>query len=127
MVRPPLAKAKFAGNTYWLAGSVPAAVRSFGEAYLLPYVDEYTVAYKDCSALADPELMIRISAASPVGILGPIIVMNGRIVGIWKRTMEKKKLVISINLFSPRPRKLLPPPQSAMAASLGCPLLWRYN
>jgi Winged helix DNA-binding domain len=90
MVRPPLAKAKFAGNTYWLAGSVPAAVRSFGEAYLLPYVDEYTVAYKDCSALADPELMIRISAASPVGILGPIIVMNGRIVGIWKRIMEKR-------------------------------------
>jgi Winged helix DNA-binding domain len=91
IVRPPLAKAKFAGNAYWFAGAVPTVMRSSGVAHLLPYVDEYTVAYKDRSALADPELMIRINAASPVGILGPIIVINGRIVGIWKRTIEKKE------------------------------------
>jgi hypothetical protein len=105
MVRPPLAKEKLAGNTYWFAGSVPAAVRSSEQAYLLPYVDEYTVAYKDRSALADPELMKRIRAGSPVGILGPLIVMNGRIVGIWKRTIEKRKVVISTNLFTPNAQK----------------------
>ena len=72
------------------------------EAYLLPFLDEYTVAYKDRSALADPELMEQIDAASPVGILGPVIVMDGRIVGIWKRTMKKNKMEIETQSLHPK-------------------------
>ena len=122
MVRPPLAKAKCAGKTYWFAGSVPAAMRSSGAAYLLPYIDEYTVAYRDRSALADPELMIRINAASPVGILGPVIVLNGRIVGLWKRTIEKKKVVISTNLFTPKAQKAVAAAAERYGSFVGLPV-----
>ena len=49
--------------------------------------------------------MEQIDASSPVGILGPVIVMDGRIVGIWKRTMKKNKMEIETSLFTPNAQK----------------------
>jgi Winged helix DNA-binding domain len=122
MVSPPLVQEKFAGKTSWFAGSVSAPVRSSGKAYLLPYVDEYTVAYKDRSALADPKLTKQINAVSPVGILGPVIVLNGRIVGLWKRTIEKRKVVISTNLFTPNVQKAVAAAAESYGTFVGLPV-----
>src|SRR5207244_1248846 len=41
-------------QTYWLASSMPAAREPSPTAYLLPPYDEYTVAYRDRSAVLDP-------------------------------------------------------------------------
>jgi hypothetical protein len=103
-------------------GSPAAPMRSSGKAYLLPYVDEYTVAYKDRSALADPKLMKQINAASPVGILGPVIVLNGRIVGLWKRIIEKRKVVISTNLFTPNVQKAVAAAAERYGTFVGLPV-----
>ena len=105
MADPFLEKETLADHTYWFTGSMAAFGKVSQEAYLLPFLDEYTVAYKDRSAFADPELMEQIDAASPVGILGPVIVMDGRIVGIWKRTMKKNKMEIETSLFTPNAQK----------------------
>lgn len=57
---------------------------------LLPAYDEYTVGYQDRSMLvATP----RTRAERGFGLLGPVVVLDGRIVGSWNRTMAAKDSV----------------------------------
>lgn len=98
-----MAKSHFAqetidGQTYWLASSVTAWKDKSPTAYLLPSYDEYTVAYKDRSAVLDP-LQARL-VNSGNGILSPIIVIDGQVVGSWKRESKKDALVITPNPFA---------------------------
>src|SRR5262245_2764707 len=55
MAKRSLAQETINGHTYWLASSIPATNDSSPTAYLLPAFDEYTVAYKDRSAVLDPK------------------------------------------------------------------------
>jgi hypothetical protein len=64
----------------------------------LPAYDEYTVAYKDRSAVLDPFHAKRASSGN--GIFNPIIVIDGQVVGTWKRRMEKGSVVITPYLFT---------------------------
>jgi hypothetical protein len=65
---------------------------------LLPAYDEYTVAYKDRSAALDP--IYAKQANSGNGIFYPTIVVDGRVVGTWKRTLKKDSLAISPSPFA---------------------------
>ena len=49
---------------------------------LLPGFDEYTVAYRDRSAVVDPRFAARASAG---GMLHPLVVVDGRVAGTWRR------------------------------------------
>lgn len=82
-------------KTYWFSPSTPTAKVASPTAYLLPPYDEYTVAYKDRSAILDP------AYAQQAGYgIGPTIVVDGQIVGTWKRTFNKDALVITSNIFT---------------------------
>jgi hypothetical protein len=65
-------------------------------AFLLPPYDEYTVAYRDRSAALDPKH----AAAARNGIFGPTVVFDGRIVGTWKRRLDRDGLVIALQTFA---------------------------
>jgi hypothetical protein len=86
------------GQTYWLASSMPAATDSSPTGYLLPAFDEYTVAYKDRSAVLDPKFTKKANSGN--GILYPTIVVDGKVVGTWKRTIKKDGLVITPSPFA---------------------------
>jgi hypothetical protein len=66
--------------------------------YLLPAYDEYMVAYKDRGAALRPEFA-RL-ANSGYGIFNPTIVIDGQIVGTWKRAVAKDGLVITATPFA---------------------------
>jgi hypothetical protein len=70
-------------ETYWLAKdlSVPEAASS--PAYLLPAFDELLVGYKDRRASLPPEKLRK--AVSNNGVFRPIVVVNGRVIGTWKK------------------------------------------
>jgi Winged helix DNA-binding domain len=91
-----------AGKTYWLASS-PSPVNSAAtDAHLLPPFDEYTVAYKDRSAM-----LARLSATRAdfgMGVLGPVIVIDGQVVGTWKRALNKSSVTITPSWFA-KPKK----------------------
>ena len=59
-------------------------------AHLLPAYDEYTVAYKD-----------RQTIFARNDLLGPIVIVEGRVVGTWKRTNDKVALNVPANLKEP--------------------------
>jgi len=84
------------GRDYWLAPSpVPVRKRS-SAAYLLPPWDEYTVAYRDRSAVVAPE---HAGLAQSGGLFRPIIVVNGRVVGTWKASVDKGAVSVTPTPF----------------------------
>jgi hypothetical protein len=98
MAKRSLAQESINGQIYWLASSTTATKDPSPTAYLLPAYDEYTVAYKDRSAVLDPAHAKQANSGN--GILYPIIVVGGQVVGTWNRELKKNTLAISQSPFA---------------------------
>jgi Winged helix DNA-binding domain len=98
MAKRSLTQETINGQTYWLASSTPTTKDPSPTAYLLPAFDEYTVAYKDRSAVLDPAYSKQANSGN--GIIYPTIVVDGQVVGTWKRAIKKDELAISPNPFA---------------------------
>ena len=85
------------GQTYWFANLSSIANIKSRDIYLLPAFDEYFISYKDRSAFIEPGIIKEVMTRN--GIFYPIIVQNGKIIGVWKRTTEKGRIWIKLNLF----------------------------
>jgi hypothetical protein len=92
-----LAKEVMGGQTYWFAPSMPVAPSEPAYVHLLPSFDEYTVAYKDRSAILDPRFEKRLNAGG--GILNPVMVADGQVAGTWKRKLKPRSVTISFHPF----------------------------
>ncbi len=103
---PRLEREVLDGQDYWLSaevpGAEPAASPASPTAWLLPPFDEYIVAYKDRSAVLDPA---RGGLMSSNGIFYPVIVLDGRVAGTWKRAFKKGSVVITLSPFAPLKKK----------------------
>jgi hypothetical protein len=98
MVKRSLAQETINGQTYWLAPSTPTIKEPSPAAYLLPAFDEYKVAYKDRSAVLDPAYTKQANSGN--GIIYPTIVVDGQVIGTWKRALKKDTLVITPSPFA---------------------------
>jgi len=65
----------------------------------LPAYDEFIISYKDRSACL--EVNNQASTISSNGIFRPVILVNGKAIGIWKKTTLKNKPVIDAQFFAP--------------------------
>lgn len=99
MAQRHLAQEVIDGKTYWLSPSTPAVKSATPAAYLLPPFDEYTVAYRDRSAVLDSSYAKQVNVGN--GIFSPVIVINGQVVGTWKRTLKKGAVMITPGPFTP--------------------------
>ncbi len=97
MVKPRFVKETVDGRDYWLSSSAQAIKEKRPSVYLLPAYDEYTVAYKDRSAVLDPARAREVN--NGYGILSPVIVMDGQVVGGWKRTLRRGAVVVTPGPF----------------------------
>ena len=98
MARPHIAPEVSAGQTYWLPSSARSAGDTSARAYLLPAFDEYLVGYRDRSAVLDP-LHAR-QTNNGGGILSPVMVIDGQVVGTWKRTLARGAVTITLSPFA---------------------------
>jgi len=87
----------FDGQRYFWLGDAPATGRGAG-VHLLPAFDEYLVAYQDRSACIEPSHVRRINAGG--GILKPVVVSNGRVIGTWQRKLHKDGVTVSVKPLS---------------------------
>ena len=85
------------GKTCWYSPSNPTVNHKTPAALLLPAYDEYTVAYKDHSAILDPQDARKAKAA----ILDRVTVIAGQVAGNWRRTFSKGIAVIESAPFRP--------------------------
>ena len=68
-------------------------------ASLIPAFDELIISYKDRQAVLPDENHSK--AVYTNGIFRPVILLNGRVVGIWKQTVKKEHLTVTAELFDP--------------------------
>lgn len=99
MVSTQLIREVIDEQVYWSSGSVMPANNQSQTAYLLPNFDEYTVGYADRSAIIDEADVSKFDTRGSV--LNNTIVLDGRVIGTWKRTMKKDSVIITPALFTP--------------------------
>jgi len=98
-----LISAVLENETYWYAEPASIAPPLTDSAYLLPAFDEYLISYKNRSAAITADHHKK--AISNNGIFWPVIVVNGKISGLWKRTFTNNSVVIELDHFRPHNKK----------------------
>jgi Winged helix DNA-binding domain len=97
MVASQLSHEVIDGQTYWSSASM--ATKDLSQTiYLLPNFDEYTVGYTDRSAIFDMSDAGKFG--TPGNVLNPTIVLDGLVVGTWKRTLKKDLVLLTTSLFT---------------------------
>ena len=89
------------GATYYSTGA--AEPPGHLGVHLLPGFDEYTVGYRDRDAVLDPAYAKRIWGNN--GIIYPIIVADGRVVGTWRRTLRSRHVEVAAEPFDRFPAR----------------------
>ena len=75
--------------------------------HLLPGFDEYFLGYKDRSHIISPEHASKVVPGGN-GVFKPMIVLDGRVVGTWKRTLKKASVEVDYDFFdAPIPEEQL--------------------
>jgi DNA glycosylase AlkZ-like len=96
---PALAATELGGEVYWHSNGQPGpppggAGPATGGALLLPAFDEYTVAYKDRAALLAGGHQL-----PPGDLLNPVMVLDGQVVGLWKRVITRDGAQLTLAPF----------------------------
>ncbi|HVF99160.1 MAG TPA: crosslink repair DNA glycosylase YcaQ family protein, partial [Chloroflexia bacterium] len=93
-------------------------------AHLLPNFDEYSVSYTDRSALLDPTRPGRPDPQD--SFQGNLIVVDGKAVGSWKRTLAKHTVALTTLTFTtltPAETAAIPAAANAYGAFLDMPVV----
>jgi len=87
------------GQTYWFKDvKLPAKSKS-PVAYLLPNYDEYFIGFKDRSAIGKVAKQAGIKSDDPA-LIAHIIILDGQVVGGWRRILNKDKVAIEASLIT---------------------------
>jgi hypothetical protein len=97
IIASELVKETVGDRIYWMPEG--AKLSPDLSAHLLPSFDEYLLGYTDRSAVLDPRHAPKITQANN-GRFMPTVVVNGRVGGIWRRTLRKSSVSISADPFT---------------------------
>jgi len=79
------------GQTYWMPDIDFHPSTGKNELYLLPAFDEYIVGYKDRTGVLTSENHTK--AISSNGVFRPVVIKDGQVIGLWKKSITKKKII----------------------------------
>ena len=106
LLGPMLERLTIHDTDYWVTADAPHLTRRTFSAHLLPNYDEYFIGFRDRSAIGQ-----RVRDTSSVtggnALIPHVIVVNGELVGLWRRAFEKECVVVSLELhasLAPRER-----------------------
>lgn len=98
LIKGSLNNLKSNSHEYWCyEQSIPETVKD-NSVYLLPAFDELIVGYKDRTSVLPSENIKKTILKN--GMFKPVILKNGKAVGIWKRTVVKDKIRFESQLFN---------------------------
>jgi hypothetical protein len=98
-----LEKETVGGATYWMAPGL--AFQPASAAHLLPGFDEFLLGYTDRSATLAPRHAPKIVPGGN-GVFLPTLVLDGQVVGTWKRAARKMALTLALSPFARGSRSL---------------------
>ena len=97
-IQSQLIQKSIGSQTYWLSHTVRMRSSPSPNAYFLPGYDEYLLSYKDRSDSIELRHVGKLTARN--GFLSTILV-DGKVVGTWKRTFQRGAGLIETSLFDP--------------------------
>jgi hypothetical protein len=112
MVKSQFQQEGMNGQAYWFPDSMRDAEVKSPTVYLLPNYDEYFVGLKDRSAIGEVAGRANILKDNP-SVMAHVIILDGQMVGGWKRTFEKKEVIVALDPI----KKLTRPEKQAVAAA----------
>ena len=98
MVKPRLEQTEIGGQAYWFADPAPTAEAAGPRAWLLSIYDEYVIGYTDRSAIVDDPVGAKLTGLG--NALQAVVVVDGLIVGTWRRTLKAKTVIIETELYT---------------------------
>ncbi|HEX2993998.1 MAG TPA: winged helix DNA-binding domain-containing protein [Anaerolineales bacterium] len=98
MVKSDFINEEFEGRSYWLADTGSLVREKSPTAHLLPNYDEYFIGFKDRSAIGEIARQAGIKGDDP-SLIAHVVILNGQIVGGWRRTLTKNAVILERNLF----------------------------
>jgi hypothetical protein len=85
---------------YWSAPDAPTTTGRSRSAQLLPNYDELFIGFRERGAL-----LARVRRAAGAGwappLIAHVVVVDGQIVGLWRRTLKAKSVQVSLSLAAP--------------------------
>ena len=99
MVKSQLIQETIGGQAYWLVPHLSIPRHAPAAVHLLPGFDEFVLGYKDRSAVLDPAHASSICPGGN-GVFFPTIVVDGRIAGVWKRSVRTNSVAITAHPFN---------------------------
>ena len=97
MVKSNFVSETIGRQTYWFTDAFSFPRLEKDSAYLVPAYDEFIISYRDRTASLPFENHKK--AVSNNGIFRPIIVINGQVSGLWRRTTKKEEVIVETEFF----------------------------
>ncbi|HEV3230872.1 MAG TPA: winged helix DNA-binding domain-containing protein [Candidatus Dormibacteraeota bacterium] len=103
LVRPALERQVVEGKEYWFdPGAAPGPRKTEAPAaHLLPNFDEYTVAYRDRSAILHQDVPVDPTLFAFGSILSNVLTIGGQVRGGWRRRVGRGAMTAEIRLLAP--------------------------
>jgi hypothetical protein len=99
MVKGELVEEVIDGQSYWLNPDLPVAAIPSPTAHLLSNYDEYLISTRVSTPFLEPEHLPLLTES--YSIFPHCVVIDGRLVGNWRRQFKKNQVIITLNLFTP--------------------------
>jgi hypothetical protein len=103
MIKKELVMEQTGSQTLYISKTFATPPPLQESAYLLPAFDEFLISYKDRTNILAVEHHQK--AFSTNGIFWPLMLVNGKITGSWKRTVVKDKVIIEPTFFKRADKK----------------------
>lgn len=103
MIKPDFICETINGREFWMKNDVNIPSDDEDSALLLPPFDEFVVSYKDRSDMIEEVHYGKVMTKT--GIFSPTIMLNGEIIGSWKKTMQKGLPRIALSFFEKTTKK----------------------
>jgi Winged helix DNA-binding domain len=97
-LKPEFVTETINSKKYWFPNSFTENGKNESSVRLLPAYDEFLISYRDRSAsllLVDDKRTI-----SSNGVFYPVVIENGNVVGLWRRTINKSRVFLEIEMFN---------------------------
>ncbi|MDH6314196.1 hypothetical protein M2137_002990 [Parabacteroides sp. PFB2-10] len=91
------------GREFWMKNDIRIPEKGKDAVLLLPPFDEFVVSYKDRSELIENEHYGKVMTKN--GLFSPTVMLNGRIIGSWKKVTKKKAPEVEVSFFKKASRK----------------------
>ncbi len=85
------------GRTFWMRNDIAAPSHGTASALLLPPFDEFVVSYKERSEMIEDHHYGKVMTKN--GLFSPTAMLDGEIVGSWRKVTSKGKVGAEISFF----------------------------